>query len=145
MKRFRIIAVNCFFSNARNMTTYKKTELEYMFRCSPGVLYSFLSEPSGLSEWFCDDVNIQAGWYNFMWNKDSEQRAKLLQSKENVMIKYRWEDSPETTYFEFRIQVDDITGEVALMITDFSEDDDESETILFWNNATQRLHRVIGS
>jgi len=127
------------------MAEHKKIELEYNLRSSPGVLFSFLTEPSGLSEWFCDNVNIRGSEYTFIWNKDSEQKAKLISSKENVHVKYRWLDSSDQSYFEFRIQVDDITGEVALMITDFAEDDDEDETILSWDSAIQRLHRVIGS
>jgi uncharacterized protein YndB with AHSA1/START domain len=127
------------------MSTYKKIEMEFMLRSSPNVLYSFLTEPSGLSDWFCDNVNIRNGIYTFIWNHDSEQQAKLLGSKENVYAKYQWLDESPETYFEFRIEVDDITGETALMITDFAEDDDEDEVILGWNKSMQNLHRVIGS
>jgi uncharacterized protein YndB with AHSA1/START domain len=127
------------------MSEYHKIELEYILRCSPNVLYSFLTEPSGLSEWFCDNVNIRAEVMTFIWNKDSEQRAKKTGSRENSYVRYRWLDSPENVYFEFRIQVDDITGETALMITDFAEDGDEEETRLSWDSAIQKLHRVIGS
>ena len=126
------------------MGDLKKVEIEYILRSSPGVLYSFLTEPSGLSEWFCDDVNIKGAIYTFIWNRDSEQQAQLTGSKENVFAKYKWLDQDNGS-FEFRIQVDDITGETALMITDFSEEEEEDETILSWNNAIQRLHRVIGS
>jgi uncharacterized protein YndB with AHSA1/START domain len=127
------------------MEQLKKVELEYSLRSSPGVLFSFLTEPSGLSEWFCDNVNVRGSEYTFIWNKDSEQVAKLVSSKDNVHVKYRWLDGKEQSYFEFRIQVDEITGEVALIITDFAEDGDEDETILSWDSAIQRLHRVIGS
>jgi hypothetical protein len=127
------------------MSEFHKIELEYILRCSPNVLYSFLTEPSGLSEWFCDNVNIRAGILTFIWNKDSEQRAKKTGGRENSYVRYRWLDSPENVYFEFRIQVDDITGETALMITDFAEDGDEDETRLSWDSAIQKLHRVIGS
>ncbi len=127
------------------MNDFHKIELEYILRCSPNVLYSFLTEPSGLSEWFCDNVNIRAEIMTFIWNKDSEQRAKKTGSRENSYVRYRWLDSPENVYFEFRIQVDDITGETALMITDFAETGDEDETRLSWDSAIQKLHRVIGS
>ncbi len=127
------------------MSAYKKIELEFILRSSPNVLYSFLTEPSGLSEWFCDNVNIKNGVYTFIWNHDSEQEAKLLGSKDNVFAKFRWLDEPEDTYFEFRIEVDDITGETALMITDFAEEGDEDEVSLTWTKSMQNLHRVIGS
>jgi len=127
------------------MSAYKKIELEFILRSSPNVLYSFLTEPSGLSEWFCDNVNIKNGVYTFIWNHDSEQEAKLLGSKENVFVKFRWLDEPDDTYFEFRIEVDDITGETALMITDFAEEGEEDEISLTWTKSMQNLHRVIGS
>ena len=142
---FRIIAIDSYSSKYLKMGEYKKVEIEYILKSSPGVLFSFLTEPSGLSEWFCDDVNIRSSVYTFVWNKDSEQKAKLLSFKENLYVKYHWLDEPDNTFFEFRIEVDDITGETALMITDFCEEDDEDETVLSWNSAMQRLHRVIGS
>lgn len=127
------------------MGEYHKVELEYILRCSPSVLFSFLTEPSGLSEWFCDNVNIKAGIMTFIWNKDSEQQAKKTGYRDNSYVRYRWLDGPENIYFEFRIQVDEITGETALMITDFAEDGDEDELNLSWDNAIQKLQRVIGS
>lgn len=134
------------FQKARdNMGEMKKVEMEYILRSSPGVLYSFLTEASGLSEWFCDKVNSRGNDYTFHWGGDSEQKATLVNSRENSMVRYHWEDSPPDTYFEFNLVVDDITSELALMVTDFAEPGDEDETILFWNNAIQRLHRVIGS
>jgi hypothetical protein len=90
-------------------------------------------------------VNIKAGVLTFIWNKDSEQRAKKTGFRDNSYVRYRWLDSPENVYFELRIQVDDITGETALMITDFAEDGDEDEIKLSWDSAIQKLHRVIGS
>jgi uncharacterized protein YndB with AHSA1/START domain len=127
------------------MGEYKKIEIEYILKTSPGVLFSFLTEPSGLSEWFCDDVNIKNSIYTFVWNKDSEQKAKLLSFKENFFVKYHWVDEPDSTFFEFRIDVDEITGETALIVTDFCEEGDDEEIVLTWNSAIQKLHRVIGS
>ena len=60
-------------------------------------------------------------------------------------MKYKWLDGPENAYFEFILQVDDITGELALIVTDFAEPEDEEELVLTWNNAIQKLHSVIGS
>ncbi|MBX7203489.1 MAG: SRPBCC domain-containing protein [Bacteroidia bacterium] len=122
-----------------------KIEREYILRTSPGVLFSFLTEPSGLSEWFCDNVNIRGDVYSFIWNKDSEQQARRLALKENSFVRYRWLDGPESSFFELRLEVDDITSELALMITDHADADDVDETNLFWNSAIQKLHSVIGS
>jgi uncharacterized protein YndB with AHSA1/START domain len=127
------------------MNTDQKIELEYIVRCSPSVLYTFLSTPSGLSEWFCDDVNVKNGIYTFIWKPDYIEQAKILSSKDNQFIRFKWINNDDSQYFEFRIVVDEITSEVALLINDYSEVDDREETILFWNNSIHRLHEIIGS
>jgi len=127
------------------MSELKKIQLEYILRTSPNVLFSFLTESSGLSEWFCDDVNNRGGVITFKWSGDSEEHAKLISLKENKYVKYKWLDGPENAYFEFLLEVDEITGELALIITDFAEPEDEEELILTWNSAIQKLHSVIGS
>jgi len=127
------------------MSELKKIQLEYILRTSPKVLFSFLTEASGLSEWFCDDVNNRGGIITFIWNGDSEEHAKLISLKDNQYVKYKWLDGPEKAYFEFNLDVDEITGELALIVTDFAEPGDEEELILTWNNAIQKLHSVIGS
>lgn len=127
------------------METYKKVELEYLLRCSPPVLFTFLSTPSGLSDWFCDNVNIKNDNFYFIWNGGEEKVAIVIGKKENVFIKFRWEGDPKENYFEFRIQVDEITQEVALMITDYAEEGEEDEVALYWDNEISNLHRVIGS
>ncbi|MFN4121925.1 MAG: START-like domain-containing protein [Flavobacteriales bacterium] len=127
------------------MSNYKKVELEYILRCSAPVLYTFLSTPSGLSEWFCDNVNIKNNNYFFFWNGGEEQAAQVVSKKENVFIRYRWEDDPKEKFLEFRIEIDDITQEVALIITDFAEEGEEEEIRLYWDNEITSLHRVIGA
>ena len=37
----------------------EKYELEFQIRSSVNILFNCLSTPSGLSEWFADDVNVQ--------------------------------------------------------------------------------------
>ena len=43
----------------------EKISLEYIFKTSPGILFTRLSTASGLSEWFADDVNIKENLYTF--------------------------------------------------------------------------------
>ena len=42
-----------------------KYELEYTLNCSPKVLFSRLSTPEGLCEWFADDVNVEGDIFTF--------------------------------------------------------------------------------
>ena len=59
-----------------------KYELEFPIRSSVNILFSCLSTPSGLSEWFADDVNCNRNIYTFFWN-DSEQEAELITLSNN--------------------------------------------------------------
>ncbi|MBN2813952.1 MAG: SRPBCC domain-containing protein [Bacteroidales bacterium] len=123
----------------------KKIVLEYTLNSSPKVLFPRLSTPGGLSEWFADNVNINGSQYSFFWDK-TEQKADIIQRKENKYIRFRWTDSPEpeTHWFEFRLNTDELTGDTALIITDFSEDEDKESTIELWNSQIAKLKHVIG-
>lgn len=123
----------------------KKIVLEYTLNSSAKVIYPRLSTPGGLSEWFADNVNINGSQYSFFWD-NSEQRATIIQRKENKYIRFRWADlhEPEAHWFEFRISTDELTGDTALIITDFAEDEDKESTIELWNSQVSKLKHVIG-
>lgn len=123
----------------------KKIELEYIFSSSVKVLFSRLSTPSGLSEWFADDVSQKGERFTFIWGK-IEHTALLLEVKPNAFIRFRWEDAEESgEYFEFNIQVQPLTEDVALIITDFTDTEDERDSIELWNKQIEMLHRNLGA
>jgi len=122
-----------------------KFELEFPIQASPQLLFQYISTPSGLSEWFADNVNSRGELFTFIWD-DSEEVAKLLTKKNGERIKFKWvEDDDDQSYFEIRIQVDGITKDVSLMVTDFSEDDEVEETKMLWDNQISDLKKVLGS
>ena len=94
--------------------------LEYPVKTSINILFERLSTISGLSEWFADDVNIdRQGIYTFTW-EGSSQQAKLIGKKKGQFVRFKWLDSNEDEYFEFKIQIDDLTADVSLIVTDFA-------------------------
>ena len=122
-----------------------KFELEYVLHTSAGILYEFLTSPSGLSEWFADDVNIHDGVFTFFW-EGSEQKAKLLGFKEDKFVKLQWLDKPDGTFFEFRIERDELTGDISLIVTDFADEAADLKTSkLLWDSQINQLLHVIGS
>lgn len=124
----------------------KKVQAEYTFNSSPGVLYNRLSTASGLAEWFADDVTIdKEGHYHFSWD-DEEEVAELLTKKNGEYVKFRWTHFDDSTFLEFRLKKDPITGDLALIITYFIEDDEEEdESRLLWDNQIEELHRILGT
>jgi uncharacterized protein YndB with AHSA1/START domain len=124
-----------------------KFELEFVFQASPQLLYQYLFTPSGLSEWFADNVNSRSDKYQFFWD-DSEEEALLIKKKSNEFVRYRWlndEDDQDEYFFEMRIQVDEITKDVSLIVTDFCDDDEEEDAKLLWENQISDLKKVLGS
>ena len=121
--------------------------LEIDFQSSPQLLFQYLSTPSGLSEWFADDVNSRGEIFTFFWD-DGEETAKVLSKKNNEKVKFQWindEEASESEFFEFIIEVDEITKDVSLIITDFSDEDELDESKMLWENSVASLKQVLGS
>ena len=122
-----------------------KQEFEFLINTSPKILYNCLSTASGLSEWFCDDVNLSRdGKYTFFWD-GSEEIANLVNKKNNESIRFQWEDDEgEDYYFEFAISIDPMTKQVALVITDHPEDDEVDDAKNLWESQVAALKGVVG-
>ena len=122
-----------------------KFELEFGCRASSEMLYEFFSTASGLSEWFCDDVNIRNGIYTFIWDGQMQQ-ARLLKTIDNQLARYQWVDKTDGSYFEFKIQRDDLTNDISLIVTDFADSKADQESAkLLWHSQVEKLMHVIGS
>lgn len=122
-----------------------KYEMEFPIQASPSLLYQYISTPSGLSEWYADNVNSRGELFTFIWD-GSEEKANLVSKKNGERIKFRWEEDSDTQYyFEIRIQVDEITKDVSIMITDFAEEDEVEEGKMLWENMISELKQILGS
>lgn len=125
-----------------------KFEIEFPIHASPQLLFQYISTPSGLSEWFADNVNSRGELFTFIWD-GTEEKAKMLTKKSAERVKFKWinnEDEENSSYyFEIRIQVDEITKDVSLMVTDFSDEDEIDEAKMLWENQISDLKHVLGS
>ncbi len=121
-----------------------KFEIEFVIQSSPQLLYNYISTPSGLSEWFADNVNSRGELFIFIWD-GAEEVAKLLKKKSDEFVKFAWEENDDDSYFEMRIIVDEITKDVSLFISDFAEEDEIDEAKMLWENQVSDLKQVLGS
>lgn len=126
------------------MSKKNKFEIEFVIQSSPQMLYQYISTPSGLSEWFADDVNSRGELFNFIWD-GTEEKAFLLKKKSDEFVKFRWEEGGDDYYFEMRIIVDEITKDVSLFVTDFAEEEEMEEAKMLWENQISDLKHVLGS
>jgi hypothetical protein len=122
-----------------------KIDMEFTMNCSPKVVFPRLSTAGGLSEWFADDVFVKGKIYTFVW-EGIEQKAEMVLKKENRYVRFQWIDCPdgEGCFFEFKISQDELTGDLALHITDFAEEDERNDTIELWDTQVAKLKHIMG-
>ncbi len=118
--------------------------LEFPIRCSPTILYEFLSTPVGLSEWFADRVDQRDNLFYFYWN-GAPDMAERLDAVQNEFIRYRWDYADTNEFFEFRIEQSAVTNMTILRITDFVEKSDLKDAERLWSSQVSDLKHRLGS
>ncbi len=113
-------------------------------KSSPKILFSYLSSPNGLAEWFADDVVYKDGYFHFIWDNES-MRAKMVANRENKLVRFKWDDEDPNSYLEFEILQDELTGDVALAVTDFTTESEMEDKKMIWANQVQDLTHVLGA
>ena len=122
-----------------------KFEIEFPIHASPQMLYQYFGSASGLSEWFADNVNSRGELFTFIWD-GAEEQAKLVSKKRDARLRLKWlESEDDDSYFEFRIEVDALTNDVSLIITDFADVDEVENSKMFWENQISELKHRIGA
>ena len=123
----------------------EKICIEYVFnKASKNSLWNHLTTPTGLADWFADDVSVNGNEFTFTWNK-SEQKAMQIASSNLSYIRFKWEeDEDEESYFEFRLHVIEITGAIALEVIDFVDAGEKEDTINLWDSQIKVLKRSLG-
>lgn len=118
--------------------------LEFPIRCSPSILFEFLSTPVGLSEWFADKVDSRDDVFKFTWN-GAEDTAYKIEEIEDEYVRYRWDYYSDKEFFEFRIEQSPVTNETILTITDFADKYDIKDAESLWDSQVADLKHRIGS
>ena len=118
--------------------------LEYPVRCSPTILYGFLSTPAGLGEWFADKVDERDNVFIFSWN-GSIEKAEVVDSEIDKFIRFHWLTSPKDEYFEFTISRTEITSQTILVIKDFAEKSEIKDQSQLWEYQVKELFHRLGN
>jgi uncharacterized protein YndB with AHSA1/START domain len=118
--------------------------LEFPVRCSPTILYEFLSTSSGLQEWFADKVDDQDEVFTFSWN-GSDDTAEVLDKEEDKFIRFHWSHAPKDEYFEFRIEKSEVSNQTILIIKDFAAKNEIKDQSALWNHQVKDLFHRLGA
>ena len=119
--------------------------MEFEVRSAPNVLFDLISTPSGFSEWYCDDVDVRGDQYTFKWGNDEEAATMIGRKAPEVIRFHRNDDTDEASFYEFRIRIDAMTNEVALIVTDHAWPNEVDETRSLWESQVASLLRVLGA
>lgn len=118
--------------------------LEYPVRCSPSILYEFLSTPAGLQEWFADKVDERDSVFSFSWNGATD-RAEVLESEEEKFIRFHWLHAPREEFFEFSIVKSEVTNQTILVIRDYAEKAEIKDQSQLWDYQVKDLFHRLGN
>lgn len=118
--------------------------LEFPIRCSPTILYEFLSTPAGLQEWFADIVDEREQVFSFSWNGTTD-KAEVLEREHEKSIRFRWLHSPKNEYFEFKIEKSEVTNMTILLISDFAEKSEIKDQSQLWDYQVKELFHRLGN
>ncbi|MEI7978158.1 MAG: START-like domain-containing protein [Bacteroidota bacterium] len=121
-----------------------QVKIEFPIKASPSLLFNYISSPSGLSQWFCNDVDIRNNVFKFKWDGE-ETSAELLKKVNNKSMKFKWMNTAKEEFLEFDINVDELTDDVALIITDYADEGDEKNTEQLWESQIHDLKSCIGA
>ncbi|WP_321334689.1 START-like domain-containing protein [uncultured Bacteroides sp.] len=124
----------------------EKIHLEYLLNAtSRNIIWSSISTPTGLEDWFADKVVSNDKVVSFYWGKTEKREAEIIAIRAYSFIRFRWlDDENEREYFELKMTNNELTGDYVLEITDFAESDEISDQKELWDSQIDTLRRSCG-
>lgn len=123
---------------------------EFEINASRKMLYSYLSTPSGLAQWFADDVNIDEDKvYHLLWD-DENHKARMVSQRANNHVKFEFleeeeeEDEDEPPTLELRLDKNEMTNTTFLRVIDSTNEEDEEELMEMWESMVSTLRDTVG-
>jgi uncharacterized protein YndB with AHSA1/START domain len=129
--------------------TKKLFTADFEIHASIKMLYPYIQTASGLSEWFADDVNISPEKvFTFVWDNE-EHKAIMSAHRTNHFARFEYlpeskEDEKDPSYFELRLEINELTQTTFLKVVDYSEMDDVEELHDLWEGLIENLKKVVG-
>lgn len=122
---------------------------DFEMHASVKMLYPYISSASGLGEWLAENVTISPEKvFTFHWDNE-EHKAKLAGIRTNHFAKFEYlpetsQDKKDPSYFELRLETDELTQLTYLKVSDYSDFDDMEELADLWDGLVERLKEVVG-
>ena len=113
------------------------------------MLFNYLVNPAGLAQWFADQVTIDDyKIFNFVWDNHPHY-ARMTAQRLNRYVKFEFipEDSQpaiESSYIEFKLDMNELTQSSCLKINDYSYTEDEQDLSELWTYLVSNLREIVG-
>lgn len=118
--------------------------LEYTMHCSAKFLYKYISTSEGLSEWFADKVSREHNDFHFTFG-DTVLNGVLLEDKPFSHVKFKLDDFEEGETLQMKLETDEITDELILIVQDYCDKGDEEEIQMLWEASILKLKSIVGA
>lgn|SRR5574344_780338 len=119
----------------------KKHTFEYIIKASPKILFNKLTTYAGLQQWFADKVFEKNNIYTFVWlNETLTAKIEIWNSN---LVRFFWQNDNDNPYIEFKIVTNELTNDLTLIISDFSNKDSEFNKD-FWDVVITELKYAVG-
>lgn len=124
----------------------EKIHIEYPLKAtSRNIIWGAISTPTGLENWFANTVTARDKIFSFTWGKTETREAEIINIRVNSFIRFHWIDEEESkTYFELKMDYNELTGDYMLEITDFAEADETEDQKGLWDSQIDTLKRTCG-
>ena len=126
-----------------------KFAFEYEINASKKMLYTYFTTPSGLAQWFADDVNIdEDNIFNFIWEEE-DHKAKMVSHRTNSFTKFVFLNADKTEgddpdWVEFKIDLNEMTQTTFIRVQEYSDFDDKEEQAEVWEGLLHTLKETVG-
>ena len=124
-----------------------KTDFEV--NASKKMLFPYINTASGLAQWMADDVTVNEDKvFSFVWDNE-DHKAKIISQRSNHYVKFEFlpesdDDHQDPSYLELRLEVNELTQTVFLLVTDYSDMEDQQESQDLWENLVGNLKETVG-
>lgn len=120
--------------------------MEYALNAtSKNIIWSSISTPAGMEEWFADKVLSNDKIVAFYWGKTESREAEIIAIRAYAYIRFRWlDDESDKEYFEIKMLNNELTNDFVLEVTDFADEGEAEDLKELWNSQIDRLRRAFG-
>ncbi len=131
------------------MSDKKEFRAEFDINASKKMLYPYIFSPSGLAQWMADDVTVNEDKiFNFIWDGE-DHKAKMAAHRVNNFVKFEFiakegEDENDLAYIEIRLEMNELTQSVFIAVIDYSDIDDDEESMDLWGSLIDSLKEIVG-